>query len=295
MYCRVIGCVACEAVDTCDGLDNNCDGMVDNDPSDDKDKDGFPSCGHLGGDGTLIDPDCNDNDPAVFPGANEVCNGVDDDCDGVVDNPDRVCAAGTTCDPGARRCGSGDGGPIPDGCDGGPLPPAPSPGDIVITEVMYDPKTVEPQTEWFEVYNAQASARLLSGLTIVDGASRTHVIAASPPVTIGGKAYVVLVNSRSAAVTTAKIPDNAIAYEYGGSGTISLSNDAKGAIGLQVGSTVLTNVPYGTFAIGLSGASIQSRTVDPASSATATNWCVSTTAWSSGSDLGTPGASNNCP
>ena len=44
------------------------------DPRDD-DGDGFPE---LGG-------DCDDHDPAVYPGAEEAFNGVDDDCDGEVD------------------------------------------------------------------------------------------------------------------------------------------------------------------------------------------------------------------
>jgi hypothetical protein len=36
------------------------------------------------GDGYTVD-DCDDNDPAVHPGAEEICNEVDDDCDGAID------------------------------------------------------------------------------------------------------------------------------------------------------------------------------------------------------------------
>src|SRR5690606_28002128 len=32
--------------------------------------------------------DCDDADPDVRPGADEVCNGLDDDCDGAVDDAD---------------------------------------------------------------------------------------------------------------------------------------------------------------------------------------------------------------
>jgi hypothetical protein len=38
------------------------------------------------GDGVAADLDCDDADPAVFPGGSEICDGLDNDCDGIVDN-----------------------------------------------------------------------------------------------------------------------------------------------------------------------------------------------------------------
>ena len=42
--------------------------------------------------------DCDDADPAVYPGALETCNGIDDDCDGVADDvlAEDYCSAGTS-------------------------------------------------------------------------------------------------------------------------------------------------------------------------------------------------------
>ena len=85
------------AAEICDGLDQNCDGAVDNDAVDatlwylDADGDLYgdpltaePACtapaGHV-----ADDTDCNDSDAGDYPGALEYCDGVDNDCDFTVD------------------------------------------------------------------------------------------------------------------------------------------------------------------------------------------------------------------
>jgi hypothetical protein len=78
------------ATEACDNLDNDCDG--DTDGACDKDQDGYCDEGFVvvgtpdackGGGG-----DCNDNNGAISPGAQEDCNGVDDDCDSSIDADD---------------------------------------------------------------------------------------------------------------------------------------------------------------------------------------------------------------
>jgi len=58
---------------TCDGIDNDCDPSTEDGP--DGDGDGSPTC-----------IDCDDSDPANFPGNPEVCDGADNDCTGVADD-----------------------------------------------------------------------------------------------------------------------------------------------------------------------------------------------------------------
>ncbi len=57
-----------------DGIDQNCDGLSDND----MDMDGHDAADH-GGD------DCADDNAAILPGAEEVCDDADNDCDGTID------------------------------------------------------------------------------------------------------------------------------------------------------------------------------------------------------------------
>ena len=83
------------ATETCNGIDDNCNSVVD---------DGLPKTSYYRDDdgdsfGTTASVqdcalpagyavksgDCNDNNNAIFPGATEVCNDIDDNCNGAVD------------------------------------------------------------------------------------------------------------------------------------------------------------------------------------------------------------------
>ncbi len=86
-----------EAVEVCDGKDNDCDGVVDDGLTFDADGDGYTSAGSCAG----TKNDCNDSNASIHPGANDICgNGIDEDCDG----KDALC-------PGA--CSDTDGGNVP--------------------------------------------------------------------------------------------------------------------------------------------------------------------------------------
>ncbi len=118
----------CE-IASCNEMTNSCDVSPDPvccDPMVDQDVDGSNEC-----------DDCDDTNGAVYPGAMERCNGVDDDCDGLIDEDfdvDGDLFSVCSTDPGAfdcddtnplinpganENCGvSGNGNGLDDNCNG---------------------------------------------------------------------------------------------------------------------------------------------------------------------------------
>ncbi len=93
------------AVEICDSLDNDCDGSVDEgnvcQTCTDADKDGYYKENGCGS-----DPDCNDTNAGINPGAAEDCDdGKDNDCDGLIDCDDPDCDA--VCNPCTDADGDG--------------------------------------------------------------------------------------------------------------------------------------------------------------------------------------------
>ncbi len=85
------------AQEACDGVDNNCNALID-EGFIDTDFDLLKDCvdGDDDNDGDPDGSDCAPLSPAIFKGALELCNGLDDDCDGKVDE-----------DLGVQSCGKG--------------------------------------------------------------------------------------------------------------------------------------------------------------------------------------------
>ena len=87
------------ATESCNGIDDNCDGTIDEEGAIgstryfyDNDQDNYGKatdskllCSPIGKYTTTDNTDCNDENAAIYPGAAEKCNEIDDDCDLEVD------------------------------------------------------------------------------------------------------------------------------------------------------------------------------------------------------------------
>jgi len=90
------------AIEICDGKDNDCNGTIDENTKTtfyrDADGDSFGDASNST-QGCTAPPgyasnnsDCNDDDPSVYPGAQEICDGKDNDCNGAIDDNTGIVA-----------------------------------------------------------------------------------------------------------------------------------------------------------------------------------------------------------
>lgn len=137
------------------------------------------------GDGDGVDApgaggaDCDDADPAVFPGAVDICgDAVDADCDPVGDDDCDAdgYAVGQDCDDADAAVNPGAAETGPDGrdedCDGRVDEVLAVPGELVLTELA------PQEPPWIEVCNASARSVALGGFTV-------ETTAGSAPISAG--------------------------------------------------------------------------------------------------------------
>ena len=165
-----------------------------------------------------------------------------------------------------------------------------APGDLVITEIMFDPAGIaDNMGEWFEVYNTTTHAIPLGGFSLRDGTA-THAVAGTPSLPAGDW-FVFGINS-----TIATNGGAAVDYQYS---TLAWANT-----GTLAPTVAFDGVTIDTTSLTIPGAWAQGDAIvlnpsftTAAGNDVAANWCIARAADAFGSDgnHGTPGAVNACP
>ncbi|MEQ8564027.1 MAG: lamin tail domain-containing protein [Deltaproteobacteria bacterium] len=158
-------------------------------------------------------------------------------------------------------------------------------GDIIFTEIMQNPAAVsDNEGEYFEVHNTTGASLDLTGCTVTDEGSDTHVI--NQPVVVPAGGYVALARTSSAGFVSP--------YIYA---DINLGNGSDSLV-LICGGTEIDRVAWDNGATfpDPSGASmnLDPSALNATSNDDGSNWCESVSAF--GTDQGTPNAPNDvCP
>jgi hypothetical protein len=246
--------------------------------------------------------DCDDSNPDAYPGAPDTWyDGIDADCQGdddydqdgdgfrVVEAPgggDDCIDTDAAINPGAAEAQDGIDNDCDTLCDEDFI----NPGDLVISEIMWNPVSVLDEAgEWFEVHNvSETDIPICEGWRIEDFDTDGHDIAAGWTISAGS--YVVFAIEDDASLNGGLSVD----YEYT---DFQLANSAD-EVRITLDGVTIDEVAYDDddsdwARAEVDGASVQlsNDTLDAGRNDSPWNWCTSEETYGDG-DLGTPGAGN---
>ncbi len=160
---------------------------------------------------------------------------------------------------------------------------------LVINEIMQNPSAVSDSAgEWFEVFNATAAAIDIDGWTIKDDDFDSHVILNGGPLLVPAGGFLVLSNNGDFGTNGGVTVD----YEYSG---VFLANGFDELVLLDPSMVEVDRVEWDNGATFPDPNGASMSLVNPGlDNNLGENWCESSTLFGDG-DLGTPGATNDCP
>ena len=215
---------------------------------------------------------CDDGDPCT----DDLCDDTSGTCKHL---PNALCKDTT-----GKPDGIGDGGGNPDG-------PVLAAGDLVITEILYNPYAGgalgDAAGEWFEILNTTGQSIDLGGLVVHDAGKDKFVVSAGT--LIAAKSYLVF------GISVDKTVNGNVQVDYAYGSKMTLNNTFD-AITLQSNGIEIDTVNYditkGWLNVNGVTLSLNPSSLTASANDDPNNWCGATTPLSDG-DKGTPGAAND--
>jgi len=160
-------------------------------------------------------------------------------------------------------------------------------GDLVISEIMWDPtKVADYRGEWIEIYNASGSSLNLNGLVINSANNSGHTI--NGDVVLPPSSQVLLNVRSSSGVNGGTVGD--YTYDY-----TQVSLAKSDSVSLVADGTTIDSVSYNFTSFPTTAGkslTLSPTTLTASSNDNGSNWCMGSSTYGDG-DYGTPGLAND--